>query len=80
MVVGEGVEIADHVTLYQHVTLGRAREDDAVYPVVGQGVIIYAGAVVVGDVTLGAGSVVGANAVVIRDVAAGATAVGLPAK
>ena len=50
------------------------------FPVLGNGVMIGAGARVLGAITLGDGCTVGANAVVIADVPAGATAVGVPAR
>jgi serine O-acetyltransferase len=80
VVVGEGVVISTAVTLYQHVTLGRARKGEAAQPLVGPDVTIYTGAVVIGGVTIGAGAVVGANAVVVHDVPVGATVAGAPAK
>jgi len=49
-------------------------------PSIGDDVFIYAGAKVLGDVTVGNGACVGANAVVLEDVPAGATAVGVPAR
>ncbi|MFM7271119.1 MAG: serine acetyltransferase [Actinomycetes bacterium] len=62
----------------QQVTIGFVRPDDR--PVLGDGVAVYAGAKVLGDVTLGDGAVVGANAVVLEEVPAGWTAVGIPAR
>lgn len=80
IVVGEKVVIGTGVTLYQHVTLGKARPEDDGYPMIEDGAILYAGAVVLGPVTVGAGAIVGANAVVTRDVPAGWIAVGAPAR
>lgn len=80
VVVGEGVVISTAVTLYQHVTLGRAEEGVAARPLIGPEVTIYTGAVVIGGVKIGAGAVVGANSVVLHDVPAGATVAGAPAK
>ncbi|HEX2648272.1 MAG TPA: serine acetyltransferase [Candidatus Dormibacteraeota bacterium] len=50
------------------------------FPTLGSGVMVGAGARVLGPITLGDGCMVGANAVVITDVPAGATAVGVPAR
>lgn len=73
-VIGEGVQIL------QNVTIGAARRDDGGCPVIGAGVVIGAGAVILGEVEVGDGAVIGANAVVVGDVPAGCTAVGVPAK
>jgi serine O-acetyltransferase len=62
----------------QQVTIGFSRPDAR--PTIGDGVAIYAGAKVLGEVTVGDGAVVGANAVVLHDVAPGCTAVGVPAR
>jgi serine O-acetyltransferase len=62
----------------QQVTIGFTSPDDR--PSIGDDVFVYAGAKVLGDVTVGDGAVVGANAVVLEDVPAGATAVGVPAR
>ena len=62
----------------QQVTIGFTRPDDR--PSIGDDVFVYAGAKVLGDVTVGDGAVVGANAVVLEDVPPGATAVGVPAR
>lgn len=64
-------------TVGQHVVIGyRARGE---YPTIGDGVTVYVGAIVIGNVTIGDGAVVGAGAVVVHDVPAGATVVGAPA-
>lgn len=82
-VLGASV-IGANVTIYQQVTLGATeadfRFDPATRPVVEDGVIIAAGAKVLGRVTLGAGCTVGANAVVLIDVPPGLLAVGVPAR
>lgn len=62
----------------QQVTIGFTRPEAR--PVIGDDVFIYAGAKVLGEVTVGDGARVGANAVVLRDVPAGVTAVGVPAR
>lgn len=62
-----GVVIGSHVRIYHNVTLGLK---DGGYPVIGDGVTIYPGAVVVGGITVGAGATIGANVFVDRDIPA----------
>jgi serine O-acetyltransferase len=62
----------------QQVTIGFDNPEER--PVIGDGVFVYAGAKVFGNVTVGDGARIGANAVVITDVPAGCTAVGVPAR
>ncbi len=62
----------------QQVTIGFDRPEAR--PVLGDGVAVYAGAKVLGAVTIGDGASIGANAVVLHDVPAGCTAVGVPAR
>lgn len=62
----------------QQVTIGKDSSRQG--PVIGDDVVVSAGAIVLGGITLGNGSHVGAGAVVIRDVPAGMVAVGVPAK
>ncbi|MFN7341358.1 MAG: serine O-acetyltransferase [Opitutia bacterium] len=49
-------------------------------PVVGSDVVVGAGAVILGGISIGDGAVIGANSVVTRDVAPGSTVVGAPAR
>ena len=83
IVIGEGVGLGERVIIYQNVTLGGARRGDwqaGCYPTVGDDTTIFAGAVIVGAITVGRNCVIGANAVVLRDVPDGHTAVGAPAR
>lgn len=82
VVIGETAEIGDDCTIYQGVTLGGTSLAKGVkrHPTLGRGVIIGAGAKVLGGFTVGEGSKVGSNAVVTKEVPPGATAVGNPAR
>lgn len=81
VVIGETAEIGDDCTIYQGVTLGGTSLNKGAkrHPTLGRGVIIGAGAKVLGGFTVGDGAKVGSNAVVVKEVPAGATAVGNPA-
>ena len=81
IVVNPKVRIGENVTLFQGVTIGGKREGRrAGVPTIENDVVIYANAVVVGEITVGAGAQVGPGAVVFEDVPAGCTVVGNPAK
>jgi serine O-acetyltransferase len=81
VVIGETAEIGDDVTLYHGVTLGGTSwREGKRHPTLGNGVVVGAGAKILGPITVGAGAKVGSNAVVVKDVPAGATAVGIPAR
>ncbi|MDQ7985707.1 serine O-acetyltransferase [Pseudomonas sp. G34] len=81
IVIGETAEIGDDVTLYQGVTLGGTSWNKGKrHPTLEDGVVVGAGAKVLGPFTVGAGAKIGSNAVVTKAVPAGATAVGIPAK
>jgi serine O-acetyltransferase len=81
VVIGETAVVGNDVTLYQGVTLGgTSLAKGKRHPTLEDGVIVGAGAQILGPVHVGAGARVGANAVVVRDVAPGATMVGIPAR
>ena len=81
VVIGETTVIGDDVTLYQGVTLGGvSRERVKRHPTVRSGVVIGAGAQVLGPVEIGAGARIGAGSVVVESVTPETTVVGVPAK
>ena len=81
VVIGETAEIGDDCTLYHGVTLGGTSWNKGKrHPTLMPGVIVGAGAKILGPITLGAGAKVGSNAVVVKDVPDGATAIGIPAR
>ncbi len=81
VVIGETAEIGDDCTIYQGVTLGgTSLEPGKRHPTLEAGVVIGAGAKVLGPFTVGAGARIGSNSVVVKAVPAGATAVGVPAR
>jgi serine O-acetyltransferase len=81
VVIGETSEIGDDCTLYHGVTLGGTSWNKGKrHPTLARGVVIGAGAKVLGPILVGDGAKIGSNAVVVRDVPAGATAVGIPAR
>ena len=81
VVIGETAVIGDDCTLYHGVTLGGTSWNKGKrHPTLEKGVVIGAGAKVLGPITVGAGAKIGSNAVVVKDVPAGATAVGIPAR
>lgn len=81
VVIGETAVIGDDVTLYHGVTLGGTSWNKGRrHPTLANGVVIGAGAKILGPITIGAAAKVGSNAVVVKDVPARATAVGNPAR
>lgn len=79
IVIGAGARVGADVTLYQHVTLGRGARDDS-YPVIGDGVVVFPNAVIVGSIAVGERATVGAGAIVKGDVPSDATVAGNPAE
>ena len=82
IVIGETAEVHDDCTIYQGVTLGGTSLDrgEKRHPTLAKGVIVAAGAKVLGSFTVGEGATVGSNSVVLKAVPPGATAVGIPAR
>ncbi|HEY8717535.1 serine O-acetyltransferase EpsC [Pengzhenrongella sp.] len=81
VVIGETAEVGDDVVLFHGATLGgKTMHHGKRHPTLGDGVVVGAGAKILGPVWIGNGAQIGANAVVITDVPAGAVAVGVPAK
>jgi serine O-acetyltransferase len=81
VVIGETAVIKEGCTLYHGVTLGGTSWNKGKrHPTLERGVVIGAGAKVLGPITVGAGAKIGSNAVVVREVPPGATAVGIPAR
>ena len=81
VVIGETAEIGDDVTLYQGVTLGGTGKDTGKrHPTIGNGVLIGAGAKVLGPFKVGDNSNIAAGAVVLEEIPPDSTAVGVPAR
>lgn len=82
VVIGETAIVGDDCTIYQEVTLGGTSlyRGTKRHPTLEAGVVVGAGAKVLGGFTVGEGAKIGSNAVVVKPVPAGATAVGNPAR
>ena len=80
-VIGETAEIGDDCLLYHGVTLGGTGKDRGKrHPTLREGVVVGAGAAVLGNIVLGRNVKVGAGSVVVADVPDNATVVGIPAR
>jgi serine O-acetyltransferase len=81
VVIGETAEIGDDVTLYHGVTLGGTSWNKGKrHPTLQNGVMVGAGAKILGPIVIGVQARVGANSVVVSDVPEGQTVVGIPGK
>ncbi len=81
IVIGETAEIGDDVMLYHGVTLGGSElVHRKRHPTIGDGVMVGAGAKVLGPITIGARSAIGANSVVTKDAPEDSILIGTPAK
>ncbi|MEF2975632.1 serine O-acetyltransferase EpsC [Subtercola sp. YIM 133946] len=80
VVIGETATVGDDVLIYHGVTLGGVGQTGGPrHPTVGDGVLLGAGAKLLGPITIGSGSHVGANAVVLHDAPPNSLLVGIPA-
>jgi serine O-acetyltransferase len=82
VVIGETAEVGDGCTIYQGVTLGGTSlyKGQKRHPTLGSGVVVGAGAKVLGGFVVGSGARIGSNAVVVKAVPAGATVMGIPGR
>lgn len=80
IIVGAFAVIGDRVTILQNVTIGRKQALPNRAPRIGRGVLLSAGATILGDVRVGDFAKIGAGALVEHDVPGGCTAVGVPAR
>lgn len=81
VVIGETAVIGDDCTLYHGVTLGGTSwQKGKRHPTLADGVVVGAGAKVLGPIEIGPGARIGSNAVVVKDVPAGMTVVGVPGR
>jgi serine O-acetyltransferase len=82
VVIGETAEVGDGCTIYQGVTLGGTSlyRGTKRHPTLGSGVVVGAGAKILGGFVVGDDARIGSNAVVVKEVPAGATVVGIPGR
>ena len=81
VVIGETAEIGDDVLIYQGVVLGgTTHEKKKRHPTLGNGVVVGAGAILLGDIVIGDEARIGAGSVVVTSLEPKATAVGVPAR
>lgn len=82
IIIGDGVIIGKNCSIYHQVTLGKKRgnmNDERDYPIIGDNVVIFPGAKIIGKITIGNNSVIGPNSVVIKDVEPYSVYSGIPA-
>lgn len=81
VVIGETAVVGNGVIIYQGVTLGgTSLRRERRHPTIGDGVVIGAGAKVLGAIEIGAGTRIGSNSVVVESVPPHSTVVGIPGK
>lgn len=80
VVISDYAIIGDDCMIFQNVTIGVREDGQTEAPVIGNGVVIGAGAILLGGIRIGDGAKVGAGAVVLSDVDSRQTVVGVPAK
>lgn len=81
LVIGETTVVGNNVSILQSVTLGgTGKEEGDRHPKIGDGVLISAGAKILGNIQIGEGAKIGAGSVVLQPVAPHTTVAGVPAK
>lgn len=83
IVIGHKTKIGSHCTLLHQVTCGEkfgdGKDEKHEYPIIGNNVVVSAGAKIIGGIIIGDNVVIGANAVVTKNIPSDSTAVGIPA-
>jgi serine O-acetyltransferase len=87
VVIGPHVRLGENVSIYQNVTIGGSerhyldpKNDSDISPVIEDNVIIFTGAAIFGNITIGHDSIIGAGSIVIDDVPPYSLVVGVPGK
>ena len=81
IVIAQSVHIGKNASIHQGVTIGRVFNGKySGVPTIGDNVVIFAGAKILGNIKIGDNAVIGANAVVTKDVPANVVVAGVPAK
>ena len=81
VVIGETAIIGDGVVIYQGVTLGgTGKETGKRHPILGNNVLVGAGAKILGNIQIGDRTSIGAGSVVLRDIPSDCTVVGIPGR
>ena len=80
--INKNAKIGRNCTIWQNVTIGDGfrEKNGSRYPTIGDNVIIYANAVVIGGINIGDNAIIGAGSVVVNDVPANTVVAGNPAK
>lgn len=79
VVIHERAVIGDNCTILQNVTIG-GKSNIKELPIIGNNVLVGAGAIIIGDVKIGDNSIIGAGSIVVKDITENSVAVGNPAK
>ncbi len=81
IVINGSATLGECCTIFQNVTIGRSFEGDKKgVPIIGDNVILFPGAKVIGGIIIGNNVIIGANAVVISDIPSNSVVAGVPAK
>ena len=81
IVIGETAVVGNHVTVLHSVTLGgTGREGGDRHPKIGDGVLLGAGSIVLGNIRIGDNAKIAAGSVVVKEVPQSATVAGVPAR
>ncbi|HDT5857673.1 TPA: hypothetical protein QHC30_005205 [Klebsiella quasipneumoniae subsp. similipneumoniae] len=79
IVIGKNVVLGSGCTIYQNVTIGVRNNNEEKYPVLGDNVIVYANACIIGDIKVGNNVIIGSGSLVNKDIPDNAIVKGSPA-